>query len=171
MKDKHDGVRSLPVSKTCFVCGEENAVGLRGRFYVEDDLVKIRMSADDRHCGYPGVVHGGVVAALLDECMGWAAARALRLMCVTAELTVRYMKSAPPDPSLVVEAWTTRAHRRMAHCEARLAGPDGEVYARAEGKFIPLDAARTLEVDDGMVYRGGEERVFAGLRGDEAGNG
>ena len=117
------------------------------------------------------MVHGGVVAALLDESMGWAAARSLRLMCVTAELTVRYVKSAPPDPALVVEAWTTRAHRRMAHCEARLAGPDGEVYARAEGKFIPLDAERTLAVDDGMVYRGGEERVFERLRGDVSANG
>lgn len=154
----------LPNSKTCFVCGEDNASGLRTRFYVEDGLVKMPLTAVEHHCGYENTVHGGVVAAALDECMGWAAARAIERMCVTAELTVRYIERVPVSPDLTVEAAVTRTHRRMVQTEARIVDGGGKVLARAEGRFLPLSPQETLEVDDALLYRGDEERVFDGLR-------
>lgn len=154
----------LPNSTTCFVCGEDNVSGLRTRFYVEEDRVKMPLNALEHHCGYENTVHGGIVAAALDECMGWAAARAIRRMCVTAELTVRYIDRVPVAPDLVVEAEVTKAHKRMVNTEARIMDSSGKVYARAEGRFLPLSAEETLRVDDALLYRGGEERVFDGLR-------
>ena len=154
----------LPNSSTCFVCGEDNASGLRTRFYVEEDTVKMPLTAVEHHCGYENTVHGGIVAAALDECMGWAAARAIRRMCVTAELTVRYIERVPVAPDLVVEAEVTRAHKRMVNTEARIVDSTGKVFARAEGRFLPLSTEETLRVDDALNYRGGEERVFDELR-------
>lgn len=155
----------LPNSKSCFVCGEENASGLKTRFYVEDDRVKMPLTVVDHHCGYENTVHGGIVAAALDECMGWAAARAIERMCVTAELTVRYIERVPVDRDLTVSAWVTRSHRRMVSAEALIESGDGTVFARASGRFLPLSEEETLAVDDALIYRGGEERVFDGLRG------
>ena len=100
--------------------------------------------------------------------MGWAAARAIERMCVTAELTVRYIERVPVDPNLVVAARVERSHRRMVTTEAEITGPDGKVFARASGRFLPLSEAETLEVDDALIYRGGEERVFDGLRASAA---
>lgn len=154
----------LPNSKSCFVCGEDNASGLRTRFYVEDGAVKMPLTAVEHHCGYENTVHGGIVAAALDECMGWAAARAIQRMCVTAELTVRYIERVPVAPDLVVHAEVTRAHKRMVNAEARIVDSTGKVFARAEGRFLPLSSEETLRVDDALLYRGGEERVFDGLR-------
>lgn len=158
----------LPNSKTCFVCGEDNVSGLQTRFYVEDDRVKMPLNAVEHHCGYENTVHGGVVAAALDECMGWAAARAIERMCVTAELTVRYIERVPVAPDLTVEAEVKRAHRRMVQTEARLVDSGGNVLARAEGRFLPLSSEETLAVDDALLYRGGEERVFDTLRNGRA---
>ncbi len=155
----------LPTSPTCFVCGEENPCGLHARFHVEDDLVVLPLRPTEHHCGYPGVVHGGIIAAALDESMGWAAARALHRMCVTGELTVRYLKPLPPIHGLVVRAGVLKAGRRMVHTHARLEDRDGICYARAEGKFLPLSVEETLRVDGGMIYRGGEEKVFESLHG------
>lgn len=160
--------RYLPNSKTCFVCGEDNVSGLRTRFYVDGPMVKMPLTAMEHHCGYENTVHGGVVAAALDECMGWAAARAIERMCVTAELTVRYIERVPVGPDLTVEAEVTRKHRRMVNTEARIVDGTGKVLARAEGRFLPLSAEETLEVDDALLYRDGEERVFDGLRGAQA---
>ena len=157
-------VKDLPTSPRCFVCGEHNPAGLHARFQVEDGLVKMPLTARDGHCGYPDVVHGGVLAAALDECMGWAAARAIQRMCVTGELTVRYLKPVPPGPGYTVYAEVLRSSRRLVHACAWITGPDGERYARAEGRFLPLSEADTLRIDDGLVYRGGEERVFDSLR-------
>jgi uncharacterized protein (TIGR00369 family) len=161
---KVPAVRDLPTSPHCFVCGEHNHAGLNARFLVEDGRVKMPLAARERHCGYPHVVHGGILAAALDECMGWAAARSIHRMCVTGELTVRYLKPVPPDPGFTVYAEVLRSSRRLVHARAWITGPGGERYAHAEGRFLPLSAQETLRIDDGMVYRGGEERVFDSLR-------
>jgi len=154
----------LPNSNTCFVCGEDNAAGLQTRFYVEDGYVKMALSAAHHHCGYHNVLHGGVIAAAMDECMGWAAARAIHRMCVTGDLTVRYLKRAPVDAQLTVCAEVVRAHRRLVHTAGVLVDQEGVKYARSEGRFLPLTVEETLTVDDGMLYRGDEERVFDELR-------
>jgi uncharacterized protein (TIGR00369 family) len=157
-------VQDLPTSPHCFVCGEHNPAGLNARFHVANGFVKMPLTAGDRHCGYPNVVHGGVLAAALDECMGWAAARSIHRMCVTGELTVRYLKPVAPGPGFTVHAEVVRSSRRLVHTKGWITGPDGERHASAEGRFLPLSEQETLRVDDGLVYRGGEERVFDVLR-------
>jgi len=159
--------RFLPNSGWCFICGEENPAGLQTRFYVEDGIVKMPLSVQAHHCGFPNVVHGGIVAAALDETMGWAASRAIKRMCVTGELTVRYLAPVPADRELTVCAEVVRSHRRVVHASAHIIDGDDKVYARSEGRFLPMTAEETLKVDDMLLYRGGEERVFDGLREDE----
>ena len=169
MCNSANGKTFLPNSGWCFVCGEENPAGLQTRFYVEDDRVKTRFNPREHHCGYKNVVHGGVVAAILDETMGWAAARAIERMCYTAELTVRYVANVPADRETTVVAEVLRANRRLAHVTAELVDDDGTVFARAEGRFTPLSVEETLLVDDMLNYRGDEERVFEKLRATKKG--
>jgi uncharacterized protein (TIGR00369 family) len=154
----------LPNSHACFVCGEQNHAGLQTRFFIQDDKVKTILQAEPHHCGYRNVVHGGVVAAILDECMGWSAGRAIGLMCYTAELVVRYLRPVPADRDLVVESEITRSNKRLAQATGRIVDSDGVEYARAEGRFMPLSVEQTLEVDDNLLYRGDEVRVFDRLR-------
>jgi len=156
--------KPLPTSDSCFICGEENPRGLRARFFTEGEWTVLPVRPDSHLCGYPGVVHGGVIAAMLDECMGWAAARAIGRMCVTAELTVRYLHPTPAGVPLETRARCTRANRLLALTEAVLVDAQGTEYARATGKFMPLTDEETLRIDDGMRYRGDEVRVFEPLR-------
>ena len=161
----HDNGRIfLPNSRSCFVCGEENIAGLQLRFYIEDGRVKSRFQPKPHHCGYPGILHGGVVAALLDETIAWAANRALARMTFTAELKVRYRTPVPGDRELLVWAEVTKANRRIVYGTAAIIDDSGEEFACAEGSFIPLSIQQTLAIDDHLVYRGGEERVFDSLR-------
>jgi len=154
----------LPNSEHCFVCGEINAAGLQTRFFVEDGVVKAELAPRTHHCGYPNVLHGGVVAAVLDECMGWAAARAIERMCVTAEMTLRYIKPVPADRTTTACAEVVRASKRLASAKGVIVDEDGTEYVRAEARFMPLSVEQTLHVDDNLLYRGGEERVFDTLR-------
>lgn len=158
----------LPNSPTCFVCGVDNPAGLRARFYVEQDVVKMPLNVHHHHCGYPNTLHGGVVAAALDECMAWAATRAFKRMCVTGQITVRYIKRVPADKPLTVCAEVILPHRRMVHAKGSIVDAEGTEYARAEGKFLPLTAEETLDIDDWMIYNGGEERIFDELRAERA---
>lgn len=154
----------LPTSKPCFVCGEQNHAGLQLRFYVEENEVRARWNPRQCHCGYAHVVHGGITATVLDECMAWAAARAITRQCVTGELTVRYLLPVPDGRDLTACARVEKASRRLVVIRGRLVDDEGTEYARAQGRFLPLSVEETLRVDDGLIYRGGEERIFDGLR-------
>ena len=158
----HEG--PLPTSATCFICGEDNPCGLHGRFYLEGNRVVLPLCIDDNHCGYPGVVHGGIVAAALDECMGWAAACAIQRMCVTGELVVRYLKPTPPHVPLRVYAESTKKSRLLVKTTAWVEDEAGVRYAQAEGRFLPLTKEQTIEIDDGMCYKGDEVRVFEDIK-------
>ncbi|MCK5861154.1 MAG: PaaI family thioesterase [Candidatus Hydrogenedentes bacterium] len=116
------------------------------------------------HCGYPEVVHGGIVAAALDECMAWAATRAIGRMCVTGKLTIRYLDRTPAIAGLLVRASTSKFSKRLAYTKAELVDGNAKVYARATGTFTPISVEETLNIDDNLLYHGNEERVFAPLR-------
>jgi len=143
----NDDREYLPNSTGCFLCGEENPYGVRTRFFVEENEVRGTVVIPKHMNGYKDVVHGGVLAALLDETMGWAATvfGKARLMFVTAELTVRYMRPVPIETEITVRSRLAKDVGRLAYCEGELLiGSD--VCARGKGIFSPLDREGTAEV-------------------------
>ena len=87
-----------PNSKMCFICGLENPVGLKLRIYeVETGVVESSFTAPEYFQGYPGVLHGGIIATIIDEISGRALMGPVdnpRFM-FTAKLEVRYRKNVP----------------------------------------------------------------------------
>ena len=85
-------------SKSCFVCGVENHHGLRINFYEETaGKILARTTVPEHFQGYPGIVHGGIIAAMLDEVSGrtiMGENDAPRFM-VTASLSLRYRRPVP----------------------------------------------------------------------------
>jgi acyl-coenzyme A thioesterase PaaI-like protein len=91
-----------PNSKKCFVCGVENLNGLHLKFYEENPgEVTVEYTVPEQFQGYPGVVHGGIVAAMLDEVAGRAhmGGDPPRFM-FTARLDVRYRRNVPVNQPL-----------------------------------------------------------------------
>ncbi len=123
-----------PTSRLCFVCGRENPVGLKVRWANDRDAGEVRgaVTVPEHFNGYPGVVHGGIVAALLDE----TAARTVLMdggfddLMVTLKLEVVFRRPTPTAaPLTVVGNLVRRTHDRAeAHAQIRLA--DGTVTAR-----------------------------------------
>jgi acyl-coenzyme A thioesterase PaaI-like protein len=136
-----------------FVSGRRSDVGLRLHYRLERDpergpLVVTDWTPGEAHVGFPGVTHGGLVAAVLDDVMGRLAVLRRRWV-VTARMEVRYRAAAPLGVPLRFEAWATR-HRRMSmHAEARALLPDGTVVTESSGTFLPL----TPELERQMVKR------------------
>jgi len=88
-----------PNSKMCFICGLENPIGLHLHIYeVTPGVIETTYTAPEHFQGYPGVLHGGIVGALIDE----ISARAQmgsdpndpRFM-FTAKLEVKYRQNVP----------------------------------------------------------------------------
>jgi acyl-coenzyme A thioesterase PaaI-like protein len=135
------------------VSGRRNQAGLRLHYRLEHDqergaLVVSDWTPEEAHVGFPGVAHGGLIAAVFDDVMGRLSVLRRRWV-VTARIEVRYRSAAPLGTPLRFEAWATR-HRRMSmHAEARALLPDGAVVAESSGTFLPL----TPELEREMVKR------------------
>ena len=129
-----------------FVHGLRNPVGLHLQYTLDGERIVTTWQAGEEHAGFPGFVHGGLVAAVLDDVMGrWAALQ--RRFAVTARLAVRYRNAAPVGVPLHVTAWSTRLLRRALHAEGRITTPDGGIVAEASGTYLPL----TRELEQQMV--------------------
>lgn len=143
-----DGEREyLPHSSGCFLCGDENPAGIRTRFFVEGEEVRGRIVLPRHVNGYRDVAHGGVVAALLDETMGWAATvfGKEHPMYVTGEITVKYLSPVPVGEEIEVRSRLVEDAGRLAYAEGRLLH-GGKVCARAKGKFVPMTREATAGV-------------------------
>ena len=75
----------------CFGCCPDNPAGLALSASLEGDILVCSFALDKRQESYPGVAHGGVVVAVLDELMGNLLAIAHRKACFTVSMRVRFL--------------------------------------------------------------------------------
>jgi acyl-coenzyme A thioesterase PaaI-like protein len=147
-------VLELPQTAGCLVCGRDNPVG-----HVITDF-----TTDPHHIGFAGLIHGGLLATVLDEAMVWAAIWSSRRACVAAEMTVRFKQKVAVGRSISVDAWVTRATRRLIETESALC--DGAVVCcTATAKYVPLDAAATAAFYRTFVDRPETAAAAGVLRG------
>ncbi len=154
-------LKKLPVYPFCFVCGKDNISGLQAQFFVQDDYTLLPVRFLDKHTGYPGFAHGGVVASALDETMAWSSARYLKKMCVTAEFTVRFLKRVPLNKDLLVKTWVSKGHKLLVNTEGVLLDSEtDEILVRSWGKFMPISEEETQIVNRYLIYDENTEKIF-----------
>lgn len=120
----------------CFVCGQDNPVGFKTHVDVdrEQQSAKFAITVPADFQGWQGMVHGGILSALLDEVSAYAAMTVSGIV-VTAELKTRFRKPVPVDQEIIVSAQVVSQTRRVVMVEAELA-MQGEILASAEAKMV-----------------------------------
>ena len=125
----------------CFGCGRNNPIGLKLKFTRDGDNIRAEFTPDRTHQGWPGLLHGGILGALLDEAMS-NIAYATGHTCLTASISIRIKQPIKVEVPLVVTAWITRRGNRLIETAGRVCLGDGAVVAEAAGKqFIARNAA------------------------------
>jgi acyl-coenzyme A thioesterase PaaI-like protein len=116
-----------PNSEMCFICGRGNPVGLYMQFYDDGDCqVFSDYTVPAHYQGYPGIVHGGVLAAMLDEVVGRVAMIGDHhhfMMSVRLEVLYRY--PVPVETPLRVAGRIVRLRGRLGKAEGSITLPDG----------------------------------------------
>ncbi len=136
-----------PGNNPCFGCGSGNAIGLGMQFYSDGRSVASSLVVPEHLCGWRQVVHGGIVATILDEIMGWSAIYLMKKVVLTKRLTVDFLKPTMVNQELFVEGWVAeRPDDRHVAIHAAIHTKDKEISARGEGLFtlFPLDDAVSL---------------------------
>jgi acyl-coenzyme A thioesterase PaaI-like protein len=124
----------------CFGCGEKQAHGLHLAARAGEGVsVAAEFTVRPAHQGAPGLAHGGVLAAALDETLG-ALNWLLRVIAVTGRLETDFVRPVPVDTVLYLDARVTAVHGRKIYSSAvgRIGGPEGPVAVRAEALFIEV---------------------------------
>jgi len=123
----------------CFGCGPTHEIGLRVRCFRAAEEVLSPIVVPRRYEGPPGAVHGGIVAAYLDEVLAGAAVHHTGRLYVTGELSVRYVRPTPVERPLLGRGRATGATRKYVDVEATLEDLETrEIVAKAKGRFFPM---------------------------------
>ncbi len=142
-------MKKQPSSKTCFVCGVENIAGLHLHFTeVEPGEVVAEKVIPAQYAGYPGIVHGGILASILDEIAGRAFMHGdpPRFM-FTAKLSIRYRKPVPVGQKLVFKGHAGKDYGRVADATGEVLLPDGTLLADAVGTYVDVTDEMIQNVD------------------------
>ena len=135
-----NGLTQLPGSPGCVVCDPEgiNPRSLRLSLYwdAEAGCVRIPVQPDATWCGFEGVVHGGMIASVLDDAMAWAVRQAIGDWAMTVDFQLRYKKQVTPDRAYQAVAEVSEVSRKI-QVRARLEAEDGTVMVQASGVFLP----------------------------------
>ena len=123
-----------PNSDYCFVCGRKNPHGLYMTFYDNgENEVCSEYVVDEMYQGYPGVVHGGVVASMLDEVV----ARVAMIgdhhhFMMSVRLEVKYRHPVPTQTPLKIVGRIVRLRGRLGKAVGEVILPDDTIAAEAE---------------------------------------
>lgn len=141
------GMSNLRNDGNCFVCGPDSQTGLRLKPVGHDGRCSLTWIPESRFCGWEGVLHGGIVTAVLDETMAYAA-MSLVGFCATVEIRVGFRRPVVPGVPIEVSASVTNRRGRMTETEAELT-QEGVLKASATARFITTQEAPSQDSGGG----------------------
>ena len=141
-------IPNIYTEQECFFCGSSNPVGLKLRFYLDEDTgeVSTEYKASRLFVGLGNILHGGIQAGLFDEIMGWTAHNLLGEMGVTTELTMQFLSPAYVGTTLRVSCRIVSRDGPRARMEARIETSEGTICSKATGvyRLLPQEKFRAL---------------------------
>jgi acyl-coenzyme A thioesterase PaaI-like protein len=134
----------------CWGCGD-NPTGLRLPVPAEEGLTEYEayFSFDERHQGGPGIVHGGLVAAALDEAVGLLATW-YAFPTVTARIFVRYRRPVAINTELLLTARIVETNGRRVHADGAITDGD-ESLAECKAALLQVPLEHFLQTPEGRA--------------------
>lgn len=145
-------MQTLPHTRSCFVCGEANPVGLNLRFVTEGRIVRARFTPRAEHIGFKGVIHGGLIATVLDEIMVWACAVQTKRFAFCAEMTVRFLNPMTPGTEVLLTGELVVDRKgRIFEARGTAQNTSGLILAEATGKYLPIKDANLATMAEDFI--------------------
>lgn len=119
----------------CFVCGQDNPAGLKLHFEADEQQAWAFFDSPAIYQGYDNIIHGGIIATLLDEAMANILVHK-GLIALTADLNIRYRKPLAIGTKVRLSGEITLQKTRTIHTRGVLADEAGQIYAESTGVYI-----------------------------------
>jgi len=122
----------------CFVCGDDNEIGLKARFFFKEGKAITEYVTRRNFEGYRNIFHGGIISTLLDEVM-IKALLAQDIYTMTVEMTVKFRKIANTGEKLFFEGEFDKQKGRMIYTRGLVKTENGDIVASATGKYLKVN--------------------------------
>ena len=130
----------------CIACSPHNPIGLHLAFFEEDNQITADWVPQTEYEGYPGIVHGGIQALLLDEISAWTIYIKAKTAGVTSRLSVKYKKEVVnPQSKITVRGELIEIKRNLGFVKAELFNDKGELCAESESTFFLFPLEKAIE--------------------------
>lgn len=141
--------RPLPnIDDHCFACGLKNAHGLKMRFHTDGERVRATVTVAEHLRGWQKLVHGGVLATIIDETMAWSAIHLFSRFILTKEMTTRYRKPVPVGAALTATGYVARRQDdRNVTMAADIVDGAGDICCSGEGEFVLFTDKQFAKMD------------------------
>ena len=118
----------------CFACHPNNQHGLRLKFFANDETGEVftKIKPEIHFNGFPGILHGGIQCALIDEVAYWAMFDRIKKIGLTAKIDIQYLKPVPMGKELEVTARVKEIKGRRVTVDTSISGAGPEEFTSAE---------------------------------------
>ena len=131
----------------CFGCCPDNPVGLHMEFFEEGDEIISFWRPQEYYQGWVGVMHGGILATLIDEICGWVVTRKLQTAGMTSKLEVKYSKSlSTAHNQLTIRAKITSIHGCWVTIDSTIENANGEVCVEGQSVYYAFNEEKAKEM-------------------------
>lgn len=135
-------LQQLPGSPGCVICdnnaSNHRSLALTILWDPDEQAVHIPCTPDESWCGYSSIVHGGLVASVLDEAMAWVVKQVSGDWAFTVDYHIRYKAAVEPGNAYEAVAVVSEPGRRKILARARFLDGQGNVAAEADAVFLPV---------------------------------
>ena len=131
----------------CFGCCPDNPMGLHMEFFEDGDEILSFWRPQEHFQGWKGVMHGGILATLIDETCGWVVTRKLQTAGMTTRLDIHYKHPVKcTDPQLTIRASIKEQKQQYVFISAILENSRGEVCVTADVVYYAMDSERSKQM-------------------------
>jgi len=116
----------------CFGCSKTNERGLKLKYFANKrGEVFAWINATDDLTSFPGVVHGGILSLILDDCAFWTLYNKLSKLALTSKIEVTFLKVAKTGSPLEVRGHVEKVDGKRVTVKVIIRDNDGEICASA----------------------------------------
>jgi uncharacterized protein (TIGR00369 family) len=129
----------------CFGCGKKNPIGLKLQFLETGKELRASWQPSETYQGYPNILHGGIIATLLDEIGAWCVSVKIGTAGVTSEMTIKFLHPVYINRGAIgLEAEIAEQTERSAKIICRLSDGTTKLCAEATAVYslFPPEVAK-----------------------------
>jgi uncharacterized protein (TIGR00369 family) len=128
----------------CFGCSQKNSFGLKLQFEESEEFLHATWKPAAEYQGYPNILHGGIIATLLDEIGGWCVSVKIGTAGVTSEMKTKYLSPVHINKgNITLKAVIAEQTKKSARINCYLYDGEAKLCAEAIAEYFiyPLEIA------------------------------